>query len=719
MADISRQSLAVDFIDNHLPGIHPAFANLPAQFDPGSGRYVSVVQQEDMPAGVPRPAPGFRSRPPATPTPRELPPEELATMKFWDQIFTPAKERFTHEYTEPKLRENDKPKFCIRNRNTWVEIETALRDAQAVYDGKEPTSQLVKKNLRRFFAKINYVKPALNFVPSFEYSAPVLAVVDIILQLERFVNHISMKAAKVASEVPGRAAETLGHDKLRQNFGDIDTFLAIFPGDKVIEEASIQLIISVFKATEDAIGFYLDYMCELLDSSLRYSSFLNDSGATAEQSGGPARRLSYKRSSLGNIESRSSDLIKAAKTSQMILIHDLWTIVEEDSRKLLDGQQYVIETIEDLRSMTRNIDENAARSADKGEKAVEMLESVVSLLQDHILKMDKQIEEDARRAEERERQAIERDREKDARIQALTRLVASRTPSPQPQQLLLPPPSPVPAPVQWHSSQDELRKLVADAADIHSADLEYIRQRGPSLVPGSQREQAEGLIATSQFRDWIVAVNSRSLLVHGDMDVIEQGYVSGFSLVCTTLVQALKETDRFLPLVFFCGRHTTVEYTVGRAMLESFIAQLLRQHQFDTTGVGCEIVRDKLLAGDVKELCSLLGFLVRQIPKTTTLICLLDGIEYYERKDHQLSMGQVLRYLLNLTHSDHMSSVFKILITTPRRTSIVRNAPEFKVKDANNFLSMGSKTSLGYEPGSSRVARHFKESLGKHSSTKE
>ncbi len=55
---------------------------------------------------------------------------------------------------------------------------------------------------------------------------------------------------------------SLGDDELEQNFGDIEMFLAIFPGDQIIEKKAVKVVVSILKATEDAMGYYLENIGE-------------------------------------------------------------------------------------------------------------------------------------------------------------------------------------------------------------------------------------------------------------------------------------------------------------------------------------------------------------------------------------------------------------------------------------------------------------------------
>lgn len=50
----------------------------------------------------------------------------------------------------------------------------------------------------------------------------------------------------------------LARDDLERKFSSIELFLATFPKDDAIEEASVELVAATLKAIEDAIGFFLE-----------------------------------------------------------------------------------------------------------------------------------------------------------------------------------------------------------------------------------------------------------------------------------------------------------------------------------------------------------------------------------------------------------------------------------------------------------------------------
>lgn len=56
---------------------------------------------------------------------------------------------------------------------------------------------------------------------------------------------------------------------LEAAFGNIEVFFSIFPKDEPIKEASIELVVSILKAVEDAIGFFISKQSEFTARSPR------------------------------------------------------------------------------------------------------------------------------------------------------------------------------------------------------------------------------------------------------------------------------------------------------------------------------------------------------------------------------------------------------------------------------------------------------------------
>lgn len=67
----------------------------------------------------------------------------------------------------------------------------------------------------------------------------------------------SIKAFTTASNVRETVASSLDDRNLDDLFADVEVFLITFPDMSKIKDAAVSLVVSVMKAIEDAIGFFL------------------------------------------------------------------------------------------------------------------------------------------------------------------------------------------------------------------------------------------------------------------------------------------------------------------------------------------------------------------------------------------------------------------------------------------------------------------------------
>lgn len=275
-----------------------------------------------------------------------------------------------------------------------------------------------------------------------------------------------------------------------------------------------------------------------------------------------------------------------------------------------------------------------------------------------------------------------------------------------------PPPQPWP---QVCSSNDFQRSITSEdllewiqIPDILVQDLQKIVDRRKVRVTEREQARAEQLNRTQQIREWLTAPTSRQLLVHGNYD--RGAYISGLTIFCMSLTTTLAERNsRFIPLTFFCGLHAEQmgdPYAGGRAIIQSFIGQLLQQFDFGITRMPTlQMDESKIRTGDVGELCRLFEALVRTLPNFMALICLIDGILYYERDEFQEDMAVVLSAILKLSADNSIAVPVKVLITSPTKTTEVRQPfPD------DLILSMDGMAPAGLIASSSRLGRELQES---------
>lgn len=243
-----------------------------------------------------------------------------------------------------------------------------------------------------------------------------------------------------------------------------------------------------------------------------------------------------------------------------------------------------------------------------------------------------------------------------------------------------------------------------DAADMDSV------ARKASLVPADHRERAEQVVAKWAFKEFITVPSSSVLLVHGDFfDGVH--HVSALSSVCWILANTLKGMEGFKALSFFCGCHVEPDpggRTAGaQGMVRTLIAQLLQQHEFDTTLLHEHINLDAVAAGDLRWLCHLFVWLACHVPRGTTSVCVVDGINFYERAEHEDAVFVVLGQVLETTRDARLLGALKVLVTSPVPTRIVRQHAAFY--NGLNTVSMASIPKMGWGASTQRMVRQLRE----------
>jgi hypothetical protein len=231
----------------------------------------------------------------------------------------------------------------------------------------------------------------------------------------------------------------------------------------------------------------------------------------------------------------------------------------------------------------------------------------------------------------------------------------------------------------WYISQDTLQRFF-DMPHLDLNDMEFILDKKEQFSE-KQLVQTEQIVNTQIFRNWIVSSSSSRLLIQWDNQrptIIAD--VSPLSVFCTNLAQALQAKERFMAVQWFCGRHIDPveagQYVGGRAMLMSLIHQLLRQRAFDTRRISQTLNLSRLHEGHLEEMMNLLGWLIRQLPKTITLFYLIDGVVFCERYEFCEESIPVLDLLYRLSTDMSIPATVKLLFTSTPGVHMIKSGFE-------------------------------------------
>jgi hypothetical protein len=134
------------------------------------------------------------------------------------------------------------------------------------------------------------------------------------------------------------------------------------------------------------------------------------------------------------------------------------------------------------------------------------------------------------------------------------------------------------------------------------------------------------------------------------------------------------------------------------------MCQTLCQYDLSTCISVGDVRPDLLYLGDVGELCCLFERLIFHLPRSTLLVCLIDGVVYYEREEFMESMADVLVAILRISNEQRTSATIKVLLTSPTRTMEVRRPFHDEL-----VLSMEPRVRSGVAASKGRLERQLSE----------
>ncbi|KAK8859209.1 hypothetical protein PGQ11_009943 [Apiospora arundinis] len=661
------QPPSVWFIDNRLTEAHPLFNDAPVHYDPTMQQYVAnnlsagVIQN----GGTSNPdSLGMNQRPPPRPEWTDL-----KAMTFWDGMFSAAMEKFTSTVEVQKRRAEQ---YIIHRASDWEAVYTMLELARDQYKDKGGSVRWWRKVRRKAADNVaplqRLTKVASNVAPENPYSTPVLGAVGMLLD-----------AAMQASTVRKQVSETFGGERFENLipiFSDVELFLGeMFNKDPHIYNASLELTVTALKAVDRTIGFY---------TSNEFSR-----GGKAIAMGGDYQKELVE--SINDISTKSAKLLEEAKKSHM---HESQFYSEQGRRMMANIQTEVVT--------------NQAIT-------VAGFNHMNNLLVCHIAEKDRDLKEKDRQ--------LAAAHEKEVRLMVEIERLRSTSPAmpalayapPVPALMQAPAPVPVPFLSQNPYLSQEALETMLGMANVDFDDMDYIFSKELQF-PARERLQIEQIIQQQLFANWVVSPSSSKLLVQWESPRPRTiADLSPLSLFCTKLAQMLAPQGRFLSIQWFCGRHLRSNSDPsgggGHAMLMSMISQLLRGHRdgFNMAALSHNFDIPSLLqARDNESLIRLLEWLVRALPRSLTLFCLVDGVVLYERQEHWDAAWPVLACLLRMADDPAIEATVKVLFTSTPGPPTVRSAFE----DERLILNVETLQNLAVAPSNERFARELGQELG-------
>ncbi|EGR49436.1 uncharacterized protein TRIREDRAFT_106627 [Trichoderma reesei QM6a] len=575
---------------------------------------------------------------------------DIKAMRFWESILPRAMSEL-HSTPEPKGR-SESP-YSIRNKTNWHAIFSSLEEAKYRYENREGPMNKLRDMRRKAANKAGPVGSVVGIVskviPEGTLATPVLGALQILLGAVKI-------AANLREKVLGSFDDNMAI------FSDVELFLGTFPDDENIVNASVDLIVAALKGIELAIGFFtsnsLKRGTKALLTSDEYEKGLLES--------------------LDTIKTKSKSLMEEALKSHIYEVH----IYSQETQKLCRNIQTLSEAMD---RKLQNLGEG--------------FNSMNLLLTEHVKEKEKLLEAARQQLEVayRENHFL---RAENNTLRAYSPLRAISPFQPPQTQILA---------AHWYISQQDLRQLL-NQFDVDLVDLAFVADRKGQLPP-KQRLQAEQIVNTQLFRNWVISPTSSRLLIHWDNRLPKTiAGLSPLSVFCMTITQALRAKDQFVSLVWFCGRHAEAAESRGcigaRAMLSSLVDQLLKQHPFDAQFLSSNSINIAgLQEGSLDALIQLLCYLIRLLPPTVSVFIIIDNAVLYERDGFEEELLQVFPTLIHLSQDTTMPAAIKLLFTSTPGTTTVRSAFEDLLLNVDNLPQMT------WAPSEERMMRELEGGL--------
>lgn len=215
-------------------------------------------------------------------------------------------------------------------------------------------------------------------------------------------------------------------------------------------------------------------------------------------------------------------------------------------------------------------------------------------------------------------------------------------------------------------SANELYDILA-VPEIHpDYDLRYILQH---IDPACDESELAFKISSGEvFRQWQAEDEAPPLFIEGGPPVSCRRSTA-LSIVSSTLVKVNQDSPRATSIYFFCGMHDNQQDPVcgPQGMVRSLISQVLRQFDVNLEFISM-LLRPLIEKLNIRALCDCLGKLVKQLPARTVLFCVIDGISFFESTVWINDTAKVIGDLRDLAYDNETGAIFKLLVTSPRRS---------------------------------------------------
>ena len=221
-------------------------------------------------------------------------------------------------------------------------------------------------------------------------------------------------------------------------------------------------------------------------------------------------------------------------------------------------------------------------------------------------------------------------------------------------------------------SVQQVVRILASNPEAASQDLQYILREG-ELFSTNLQAKASAFMGSQKLQNWLTSTTSSCLFAQAESG--DDNPISALSFVSSLLYQTLRASEQTLPLHYVCGLHTDQHrdaFPSAEGMLQSLLVQLLlglEQDNFSLDFVDRTLFK-RLEDADLVALCTLFEALIDQLPPSTILFVIVDGVSFYETQDRVQGTCYAIGKFVGIAET--AGKVMKLLVTCPGVSGYVR-----------------------------------------------
>lgn len=217
----------------------------------------------------------------------------------------------------------------------------------------------------------------------------------------------------------------------------------------------------------------------------------------------------------------------------------------------------------------------------------------------------------------------------------------------------------------------------ADLLDILDVDESSIWSDFKTVAKRCQKVEAihcdfaKDVYQSQKFKNWLSEDSTALCLESLNVQAL-YGRFSPLSVVTCSIIEQMKADISTMCIYHFCHLHTSpTDSAPGPSgILRSLTSQLLRLFPQQTSlgFISGRRYRDKLQSWNIDFLCDCFTNVLKQLPPDARILCIIDGIDCFEKHQWAKDCRRMIRDLLDIVHDDDISPVFNLLVTSPVRS---------------------------------------------------